>query len=91
MNARAEATFQGKVQGVWFRANTKEFADRHGITGTVKNLEDGTVEAVFEGDKNSIESVIYKCQNSQPMAKVTGSKIIWKDYEGEFGDFSILR
>jgi acylphosphatase len=91
MNARAEAIFQGKVQGVWFRANTKEFADKLGITGTVRNLPDGTVEAVFEGDRNSIESVIFKCQNRQPMAKVTGSRIVWKDFSGEFKDFSILR
>ena len=52
MRVRANLTIKGRVQGVWFRANTKEQASSRGLHGWVKNLPDGCVEAVFEGDKN---------------------------------------
>jgi acylphosphatase len=90
MLARAEAIFQGKVQGVYFRANAQKFAIELGLTGTVRNLEDGSVEAVFEGDKDSIESAISKCEKKQPFAKVRGSRIVWKVHSGEFKEFRII-
>ena len=91
MLARAEVIFQGKVQGVWFRANTQKFAVERGVLGTVRNLEDGSVEGVFEGEKNDVEGVIVDCRRKQPYAKVTGSKVLWLDPKGEFTDFRILR
>jgi len=91
MRARAEAIFMGRVQGVWFRANTQQFAMEHGVVGTVRNLDDGSVEAVFEGEKNSVETVIHKCRNKQPHARVTSSRIVWVEPTGEFSDFRILR
>ncbi len=63
MTVRAEVIFLGKVQGVWFRANTQKFAVGHGVVGTVRNLPDGSVEAVFEGEKTDVVSVISKCAN----------------------------
>ena len=91
MDVRAEAIFMGKVQGVWFRANTRKFAVEDGVVGTVRNLPDGSVEAVFEGKKDYVESVIYKCANRQPMGEVTSSKVRWTDPTGDFSEFSILR
>ena len=91
MMARAEAVFIGKVQGVWFRANTQRFAVEHGVVGIVRNLDDGSVEAVFEGDRNSIESVIYKCKNKQPHARVSSCRVIWTDLTDDFMDFMIIR
>lgn len=91
MNVRAEAIFTGKVQGVWFRANTQKFAVEDGVVGTVRNRSDGSVEAVFEGEKNDVESVIFKCGNRQPMGKVTSLEVRWTNPTGEFSEFSILR
>ncbi len=48
----------GRVQGVWFRANTKNKADELGLSGWVKNTIDGKVEAVFEGDEKNIFNMI---------------------------------
>ncbi|MFW6142418.1 MAG: acylphosphatase [Candidatus Saliniplasma sp.] len=62
--------FSGKVQGVFFRANTKKKAQELGVNGWVKNLRDGRVEAVFEGDEEKVDKVIKWCENSQPHARV---------------------
>ena len=48
---RAHATISGRVQGVFFRMETKRAADRFGVSGWVRNLRDGTVEALFEGER----------------------------------------
>ena len=51
---RAHVLIYGKVQGVWFRAHTKKEANRIGICGWVRNVKDGSVEAIFEGSDNQI-------------------------------------
>ena len=56
--ARAEVRFQGKVQGVFFRINTRKFAIGNGVAGEVKNCPDGSVKAVFEGERKNIEMTI---------------------------------
>lgn len=60
----------GKVQGVFYRAYTKEEADKLGLTGWVKNRDDGKVEAVFVGDKNRIEKMVNWCWKGSPGAVV---------------------
>ena len=55
---RAHAIISGRVQGVFFRMETKRAADRFGVLGWVQNLRDGTVEAVFEGDRNQIDDIL---------------------------------
>ena len=52
---RAHVIVHGLVQGVWFRASTKEEAIRMGVNGWVRNMPDGTVEALFEGEKKKEE------------------------------------
>lgn len=52
---------------------------------------DGSVEAVFEGDKEKIEEVVEWCRNEQPYAKVTEVVLNWQEYEGEFKDFEVRR
>ena len=91
MNARAHVIFRGKVQGVFFRANTRRFAEETGVIGWVRNLPDGSVEAVFEGERGAVERAIIMCREDQPYAEVTGYTIDWKDYTGEFSSFEILR
>lgn len=91
MNVRAEARFYGLVQGVYFRAYTVDFAKRLAVTGWVRNLSDGTVMAVFEGERSDIEEVVRKLREEHPAARVDRVDITWSDAVGQFDDFSIRR
>ena len=83
--------FSGKVQGVFFRANTKEKAQEFGVKGWVKNLIDGRVEAVFEGEEKDVNKLINWCKNNQPHAKVDKIKVETKEPTGKFDEFFIKR
>lgn len=86
---RVHVFISGKVQGVWFRAYTKEEADRLGIKGWVRNLPDGRVEAVFEGDEQAVEEMVRWCHKGSPMSRVERVEVQEEPYRGEFEDFSI--
>ncbi len=86
---RAHVIFHGRVQGVFFRANCKSKADALGVTGFVRNLQNGTVEAVMEGDLEMINELIQWCSGSQPIARVTSTEVHWESLTGEFYDFHI--
>lgn len=90
MKVRAHVFFGGLVQGVFFRHNTRKCADRLGLTGWVRNLPDGRVEAVFEGDEVAVKEAIEWCCTGQPYAKVTDKKVEYSDATGEFEMFSIV-
>jgi len=81
----------GRVQGVFFRASTQGEALRLGITGWIRNLRDGRVEALFEGDSNKVDEVIEFCQKGPPSAIVEKVDVFWEDYIGDFADFRIIR
>ena len=87
--ARAHVIFRGKVQGVFFRANTEGRARELGLKGWVRNLPDGSVESVFEGPREAIKKAIEWCKSSQPRARVTDADIDWEDYRGEFSSFEV--
>ena len=82
--------FDGLVQGVFFRANTKRCADSLGLTGWVRNTYDGRVEAVFEGEEKSVNDAIEWCCEKQPHAKVKSKKVDFSKATGEFEMFSIV-
>ena len=86
---RVRATITGKVQGVFFRAETQDAAKRYGVDGWVKNKRDGGVEAVFEGEKSDVESVLDWCRKGPPAAKVDDVNVDWETYTGEFSGFNI--
>lgn len=88
-NIRIHCIFHGRVQGVFFRANTLEFARRTRVTGWVRNVSDGTVEAVFEGEKDRVEETLHLCREEQPYANVTKTDIAHSNPTGEFDDFTI--
>jgi len=73
----------GKVQGVWFRAHTKDIADKLGIKGWVRNVPDGSVEAVFEGDDESVEKIIEWCHRGPPLARVERVEVEYEEPRGE--------
>jgi acylphosphatase len=86
---RAHLFITGRVQGVFFRASTQEEAKRHGLTGWAKNLYDGRVEAVFEGEEEKVTSLIAWCQNGPPHAVVQDLSVTVEAYQGEYTDFEV--
>jgi len=86
---RSLAIVSGRVQGVFFREETKREARRCGVAGWVKNRPDGTVEAEFEGDKKNVNSMISWLRRGSPLSDVEGVDIKWKDYTGDLGKFCI--
>lgn len=86
---RARAVISGRVQGVFFRMETKRAADRFGVSGWVRNLKDGTVEAVFEGDQDRVDAVLDWCRQGPPQADVTDVAVTWDEFAGEFNGFNI--
>ena len=67
---RAHVFVTGTVQGVYYRATTRDTAREQGVDGWVKNLEDGRVEAVFEGEKADVEAMVEWCHTGSPRAEV---------------------
>lgn len=87
---RAHLIIEGIVQGVFFRAHTREQADRNSVQGWVRNKPDGTVEAVFEGDEEAVKKLIEWCHNGPPEAVVKNVKTDWEIYKGEFKNFTVI-
>jgi len=86
---RAHLFIEGHVQGVYFRATTKEKALEKGVKGWVKNLPDGRVEAVFEGDREKVNQLIEFCHEGPEHAEVKNIEIQEQQYQDEFQDFEI--
>ena len=86
---RARVIVHGQVQGVWFRASTKEEADRLGVFGWVRNLPDRSVEAVFEGETKKVEEIVGWCHRGPAGAQVSGVEVSWEPAGQEFGHFEI--
>ena len=80
--------FSGIVQDIFFRAFIKENAEKFDIKGFVRNLEDGRVEAFFEGNQDEIERVIELCKNHK-QAKIDNIEIKEEKFQDLKG-FKIL-
>ncbi len=91
MSTRAHVFITGKVQGVFYRVWVRTQAERLGLTGWVKNLTDGSVEAVFEGPKDKIEEIISKCKIGPNVAGVKHLDIKWEKATEEYTGFEIER
>ena len=88
--ARAHIFISGLVQGVFFRENTRQEAEKLGIKGWVRNLSDGRVEAVFEGEKDRVGEMIEWAKVGPSSAKVENIDFNWEDFQGEFSEFNVL-
>jgi len=86
---RVHLMISGLVQGVLFRSNTREIARELRLTGWVKNLLDGRVEAVFEGEKEKVLKIIEWAKRGPELAQIENIEIKWEEYKGEFDDFEI--
>ncbi len=89
MKVRAHILVSGMVQGVFFRSKTKREADKHGVKGWVRNLYDGRVEVVLEGEEEVVKKIIDFCRKGPLHAKIKDVEVKWKDYKGEFRSFRI--
>jgi len=89
MRVRAHVFITGMVQGVFFRSETRHEAKKRGVRGWVRNIPDGRVEAVFEGEEESVKELIEFCKRGPPGARVKDTDVIWENYTGEFRDFEI--
>lgn len=86
---RAHLRIYGLVQGVFFRSTMKQVANKLGVTGWVRNMPDGSVEAVIEGPEDKVEEIIKWAHRGPPLARVEKVDVEWQRYKGEFRDFRI--
>lgn len=86
---RVHIVVSGRVQGVFFRSETQEKAKELGLTGWVKNLAEGRVEAVFEGERDKVEQLVEWAKKGPSGAIVEHLDLVWEEYKGEFNGFEI--
>ncbi len=84
---RVHVFVSGIVQGVYFRQKTKRQAESLGVNGWVRNLPDGRVEAVFEGEEQAVKTLVDYCHHGPSYAMVTNVDALWEPYRGEFSGF----
>jgi len=89
MTVRAHVFISGRVQGIFFRFETRRLARRLGVAGWVRNRRDGRAEAVFEGEKEDVERMIEFCGQGPPGARVTNVEVGWEEPTGEFEGFNV--
>jgi acylphosphatase len=86
---QAHIFISGSVQGVGYRFFVKSWARTFGVVGWARNLPEGKVEAVFQGDEKSIKDLIGKCRKGPFLAEIKDIAIRWEDEKEEFGDFQV--
>lgn len=84
---RAHLHISGRVQGVFYRYSTCEMALGRGLVGWVRNLPDGRVEAVVEGEREGVEKLIAWCHTGPPGGRVDRVEVLWESPTGEFSNF----
>ncbi|OGZ26975.1 MAG: acylphosphatase [Candidatus Nealsonbacteria bacterium RIFOXYB1_FULL_40_15] len=90
MRKRARVYISGRVQGVGFRAETTFRARRISLKGFVKNLKDGRVEAVFEGDEEEVDKIVNWCRKGTIFSKVNKVDIIEEEAKGDYEEFKTV-
>jgi acylphosphatase len=87
---RASIVVSGLVQGVYFRASSRDVARVQRLSGWVRNRIDGGVEAVVEGEESAVQAFIAWCRDGPPGAHVTDVRVTMEPYTGEFQGFRIV-
>lgn len=82
---------QGTVQGIFFRQFTKEHADKLNLTGFCRNLDDGTVEVLVEGEASSIERLLGFLKKGPRHAQIRNVIVEERKWSGDFKEFKVLR
>ncbi len=86
---RIELLISGRVQGVYYRATTCSVARGLGLTGFVRNLAGGQVEAVAEGPQQALDALVTWCHSGPPMARVDAVAATPAPETGEFAEFDV--
>jgi acylphosphatase len=86
---RLHAFFSGRVQGVGFRYTAQRIAEDFPVTGFVRNLQDGRVELLIEGEEKDLENFLQKIRKSFLTRYIDGVETRWLESSGEFQDFGI--
>ena len=86
---RVHVFVTGRVQGVFFRQATKVTAIKNNVTGWVRNLDDGRVEILIEGENKSVDSVIEWCNYGPANSRVDNIEVNNEDHSGEFESFEV--
>lgn len=89
MNKRMEVYFSGRVQGVGFRFTAEHIAKKFPVTGYVRNLSDGRVEVVAEGEEEALTGFLAAIKNSELAENISDAEVSWKDAEDIFIRFMI--
>ena len=89
--SEAVVVVSGRVQGVFFRASTRDVAVRFGVRGFVRNLPDGRVEAVLQGDRAAVDRVVAFMREGPPGAHVEEADVQWRPATEAFDGFSVRR
>lgn len=86
---RVQLIIHGKVQGVFFRASTKDKANELRLSGFVRNREDGTVEVIAEGDEDQLQRLVDWCCKGPDLSQVNDVQLDWQPYIAQFETFTI--
>ena len=89
MKARAHVFVSGRVQGVYYRSYTVDAARERGLTGWVRNIRGGRVEAVFEVEEEDVRGMLGWCREGSPSSRVEDVEVRWEEPTGEFPDFTV--
>lgn len=87
---RVKVKIFGSVQGIFFRANTKDLAYKLGVKGWVRNAPEGSVEVLFEGEDQAVDKIVNWCRKGPIGARVERVETKEEKYKGEFQKFSII-
>jgi acylphosphatase len=88
-HVKVRVRIEGIVQGVFYRYSTQQKAQELEVNGWVRNLPDGSVECLLEGDRDNVESLIRWCHHGPPGAHVEKVTTQWEEYTGNIKGFSI--
>ena len=88
-SVRAHLYISGVVQGVFFRSNTRDKALGLGLQGWVRNLQDGRVEAVVQGENSEVREMIEWCKAGPPSANVDDVDVRWEEYGEDLNSFEV--
>jgi acylphosphatase len=91
MNVRLHVLVSGRVQGVFFRGQTEQWAVKKSLRGWVRNRTDGRVEVLAEGERGDLESLLDLLRQGPPFARVDDAEARWLEYTGEFDSFRVRR
>jgi acylphosphatase len=90
MKVRAHLLVSGRVQGVHFRQSTLLEAQNLNVNGWIRNLMDGRVEAIFEGEEHAVKTLVNYCRQGPPNARVNNLEVSYGPFKGEFSNFTAL-